>query len=115
MSLSKEMGCNRCDLRFNSTEKMDGGWSHCKPPGYYINQCESALVANDATEHCGHNVQTYISQRLFFEKVDKLTVAMKNMGNPIQEATGYLLTLDTKDIAHPSAAELITTHCEKNS
>ena len=29
------------------------------------------------------------------------------MGNPFQEETGDLLSLDTKDVAHPSAAEQI--------
>jgi hypothetical protein len=42
-----------------------------------------------------------------------LTVAMKYMGNPFREEAGYLLTLFTKDTAHPSAAELITKHYEK--
>jgi hypothetical protein len=50
---------------------------------------------------------------LFFEKVDKLTVAMKEMGNPFQEENGYLLKLDTKNIAHPSTAQLITTHTRR--
>jgi hypothetical protein len=38
---------------------------------------------------------------------------MKDVGNPFQEETGCLLTLETTDIAHPSAAELITTQYEK--
>jgi hypothetical protein len=33
---------------------------------------------------------------LFFEKVDKLTVAMKDMGYPFQKETRYLLKLDTQ-------------------
>lgn len=37
------------------------------------------------------------------------------MGNPLQEETGDLLTLDTKVIAHPNAAELIGTHYEKTN
>ena len=35
------------------------------------------------------------------------------MGNPFQEETRDLLALDTKDIAHPSAAETIGTHYDR--
>ncbi len=35
------------------------------------------------------------------------------MGNPFQEESQDLLSLDTKDIAHHTAAELISTHYEK--
>lgn len=38
---------------------------------------------------------------------------MKEMGNPFQEETGELLTLDTKIIAHPSAADMVAIHFEK--
>ncbi|KAJ8377441.1 hypothetical protein AAFF_G00259990 [Aldrovandia affinis] len=38
---------------------------------------------------------------------------MKDMGNPFQEESRDLLSLDTKDIAHHTAAELIGTHLEK--
>ncbi|KAJ8377440.1 hypothetical protein AAFF_G00259980 [Aldrovandia affinis] len=39
---------------------------------------------------------------------------MKDMGNPFQEESRDLLSLDTKDIAHHTAAELIGTHLEKS-
>ena len=38
---------------------------------------------------------------------------MEDLGNPFQEESKDLLTLDTKTIAHPSAAELVRTHFEK--
>ena len=38
---------------------------------------------------------------------------MKNLGNPFLEESKDLLALDTKIIAHPSAAELLTTHLEE--
>jgi len=37
----------------------------------------------------------------------------KDMSNPFQEESRDLLSLDTKDIAHHTAAELIGTHLEK--
>ena len=49
----------------------------------------------------------------FFEKVKQLTMVMEEMDNPFEEESGYLLTLDTKDIADPSAAQLIATHHER--
>ena len=35
------------------------------------------------------------------------------MRNPFQEETGDLLSLDTKDIVHPSPADHIDTHNER--
>jgi len=46
----------------------------------------------------------------FFEKVKRLTLEMKEMGNPFTEESDDLLVLDTKDIAHSSAAELVAVH-----
>ena len=50
---------------------------------------------------------------MFLERVEKLLQAMKAMGNPFQDESRDLLSLDTKDIAHHTAAELIGTHIEK--
>jgi len=49
----------------------------------------------------------------FFEKVKQFTLVMQEMGNPFKEELGDLLMLDTKDIADPSAAQLIATHHER--
>ena len=38
---------------------------------------------------------------------------MKDLANPFQEESKDLLALDTKAIAHPSAAELVRTHFER--
>lgn len=38
---------------------------------------------------------------------------LKDVGNLFMEETGEQLTLDTKNIAHPSAAEMVATHFEK--
>ena len=40
-------------------------------------------------------------------------MVMEEMGNPFEEESGDHLTLDTKDIADPSAAQLIATHHER--
>ena len=46
--------------------------------------------------------------KAFFDKVQKL-YTMKDMGNPFMEETGDLFTLDTKNIAHPSVAEMVAS------
>lgn len=38
---------------------------------------------------------------------------MSDLGNPFQEESQDLLSMDTKDITDPSAAELISTHHER--
>ena len=67
----------------------------------------SRLVANyetisgtkDAKKSNRHHEQTETVQRAFFEKIKQLTMVMEEMGNPFEEESGDLLTLDTKDIA----------------
>jgi hypothetical protein len=85
----------------NATIKGDGGpigvtedptalrkWMVACPVVYHlVAQYEAASVAKDVAEHGGHQEQTERTQKLFFEKVDKLTVASKDMGNPFQEET----------------------------
>ena len=81
----------------------------------------SRLVANyetvsgtkDAKKSNRHHEQTETVQRSLFEKVKQLTMVMEEMGNPFEEESGDLLTLDTKDIADPSDAQLIATHHER--
>jgi hypothetical protein len=50
--------------------------------------------------------------KAIFDKVQKLYIVMKDMGNPFMEETGGLFTLDTctKIIAHPSVAEMVASH-----
>ena len=50
------------------------------------------------------------TQRSFLEKVQRLTNTLEEMGNPFQEESGDLLSMDTKDIASSSNAERIATH-----
>ena len=60
-----------------------------------IDQYEAASEAKDTNEHGRHHEQTEQAQRVFLEKVDKLYKGMKDMGNPFQEETSELLTLDS--------------------
>ncbi|RXN31429.1 hypothetical protein ROHU_004760 [Labeo rohita] len=76
-------------------------------------QYELASEVNEATEDIRHHEQTRQSQKSFTDKVQRLFAVMKDLGNPFQEESKDLLTLDTKNIAHPSAAELVRTHLEK--
>ena len=50
---------------------------------------------------------------VFLENVNNLVEVMLQMGNPFEEESSDLLTLDTKDIAHPDRANLIMTHYNK--
>ena len=73
---------------------------------------ESRAGAKDANESVRHHDKTEHAQRTFFEKVHKLctTVTLKEMGNPFQEETNDLLSLDTKTIATSTAAEMVISH-----
>ena len=79
-----------------------------------VAEYEVAANAKDATESTSHHEQTMQAQRAFLEKVvGKLTNILQDMGNPFQEESSDLLTLDTKDIAHQSVHELISTNYER--
>ncbi|KAJ8410237.1 hypothetical protein AAFF_G00202180 [Aldrovandia affinis] len=80
---------------------------------HLVAQYEAACGTKEGTEYTSHHEETERAQRVFFENVEKLSQAMKDMGNPFQEESRDLLSLDTKDIAHHTAAELIGTHLEK--
>ena len=75
-----------------------------------IARYETASEAKDAAILGKHHEQTERAQRVFSCKVKKLSRVMKDMGNPFQEEGDDLVTLDTKDIAHPSAGALIRSH-----
>ena len=77
-------------------------------------QYEVACGAKMGAEHTSHHEETERAQRVFLEKVEKFSKAMQDMGNPFQEDNRDLRTLDTNDIAHQTAAELISTHLEKD-
>ena len=71
------------------------------------------FYSTEGIEHTRHHEQTEQDQRMFLEKVRKLSQTISEMGNPLQEESQDLLSLDMKDIAHHTSAELIKTHLEK--
>ena len=78
-----------------------------------VAQCEIASEARETVVHTNHHEQTPKAQQVFVERVDKLFQVFTHMGNPFKEESRDLLSLDTNDIAHPSAAELIFTHHDR--
>ena len=77
-----------------------------------VTQYEVACGNKEGTEHISHHGVTKRAQGVFLEKVEKLTQAMQDMGNPYLEESQNLLSLDAKDIAHQTAAELIGIHLD---
>ena len=70
-----------------------------------MNPCQERRYFNEEVEHRELNNQV---QRLFFERVDKLYITMKEMGNPFMEDMRKLLALDTKHVTQRCAAEMVT-------
>lgn len=79
----------------------------------FVANYETVSGSKDVKKDSRHHEQSPKAQKAFFEKVQRLTMVIEEMGNPFAEETGDLLTLDTKDIADPSAAQLIATHHER--
>ena len=75
-----------------------------------VSEYEEVSELRDVSKQTKHHEQTPTEQRSFLEKVQRLTSTLEEMGNPFQEETGDLLSLDTKDIASPGSAERIATH-----
>eukprot|EP00745_Piridium_sociabile_P026562 TRINITY_DN4240_c0_g2_i9.p1 TRINITY_DN4240_c0_g2~~TRINITY_DN4240_c0_g2_i9.p1 ORF type:complete len:1084 (-),score=281.98 TRINITY_DN4240_c0_g2_i9:490-3741(-) len=121
------MAIDQAHEQANAVIKADGGaigvtedpaalrrWMVAGPEvSHLVAQHEAASGTKEGIEHTGHHEQTERAQRVFLENVEKLSKAMIDMGNPFQEESQDLLSLDTKDVAHHTAAELIGTHLEK--
>ena len=60
-----------------------------------------------------HHEATVGAQTAFFENVKTMTTVLQDMGNPFQDESSDLLSLDTKNIADPSLAKLVATHNER--
>ena len=60
-----------------------------------------------------HHEATVGAQTAFFENVKTLTTVLQDMGNPFQDESSDLLSLDTNNIADPSLAKLVATHHER--
>ena len=121
------MAIDQAHEQANAVIKGDGGaigvtedpsalrrWMIAGPEvSHLVAQYEVACGAKMSAEHTSHHEETERAQRVFLEKVEKFSKAMQDMGNPFQEDNRDLRTLDTNDIAHQTAAELISTHLEK--
>lgn len=46
-------------------------------------------------------------RKVFLERVEKLAIVIQEFGNPFQEESDDLLTLDTMDIVNPESAALV--------
>ena len=75
-----------------------------------IAQYEEASVLRDVFEKTNHHEQTPACQKSFLGMVQRLTTTLEEMGNPFQEESGELLSLDTKTIASSCNAAKIATH-----
>ena len=75
-----------------------------------VAQYEIASETKETVVHTNHHEQTPKVQQVFLERVDQLFQVFTDMGDPFKEESRELHSLDTNDIAHPSAAELIFTH-----
>ena len=82
---------------------------------HLVAQYEVLSGAKDAKRSTIHNERTIPAQRVFLEKVGRLTKVIHDLGNPFQEESNDLLTLDTNDIAHTSVHELVRTHYERGA
>ena len=77
-----------------------------------MNPCQERRYFNEEVEHRELNSQV---QRLFFERVDKLYITMKDMGNPFMEDMKKLLALDTKHVTQRCAVEMVTDDIDKGN
>ena len=75
-----------------------------------VAQYEGSSELRDMLKQTKHLGQTPTDQKRFLEKVLTLTNTLEEMGNPLQEETEDLFSLDNKDIASPDSAAKIATH-----
>ncbi|CAE1246962.1 unnamed protein product [Acanthosepion pharaonis] len=74
---------------------------------------EAISGSKEAKKGSQHHEQSPTAQKAFFKKVQRLTSVIEEMGDPFSEKSTDLLSLDTKDIADPTAALLVASHLEK--
>ena len=60
-----------------------------------------------------HHEATVGAQTALFENVKVMTTLLQDMGNPFQNESSDLLSLDTKNIANPSLAQLVAIHHQR--
>ena len=78
-----------------------------------VAQYIAASEAKEGDKQTNDHEQTERAQNVFLENVDRLFQNLIDMGNPFQEDSSDQLSLDTKDIAHPSVVEMVSSHYEK--
>ena len=78
-----------------------------------VSQYELEAQTKESIGHRSHHEQTPHAQKTFKERVDKLSQALIDLGNPFQEDSKDLYSLDTKDIAHPDSAQRLQSHLER--
>lgn len=71
---------------------------------------ENSAGSKTKVNNLQHHEQNLTTQRAFYKNVKSLTTTLEELGNPFQEETTDLLTLDTKDIADPTRSALVATH-----
>lgn len=91
-------------------------WMLSGPEVCYIKaQYEALSEQKDANESTQHHEQTRTFQTSFLDKVNNLYSVMTEMGNPYMDESKELVTLDTKHVAHPTAAEMVSQHFQKGT
>jgi len=108
------LGIDQAHDQANALIKGDGGvidvtedpsalrrWMVADPEvSHLVSQYEVLSGTKDAKGSTIHHEQTIPPQTAFIEKIGTLTKVIHDLGNPFQEESNNLLTLDTKDIAH---------------
>lgn len=67
-----------------------------------VSSYETVSGKKDVSASRKHHEETGSVQRTFLNKVTSLCTAIEEMGNPLQEESADLLTVDTKYIADPT-------------
>ena len=78
-----------------------------------VAQYATASEAKENAKQTNDDEQTERAQNIFLENVDKLFQTLIDMGNPSQEDSSDQLSLDAKDIVHPSVVEMVSSHYDK--
>lgn len=77
---------------------------------HLVSLYEMEAQSKEASNHFLHHEQTPHAQKTFLERVQKLSTVLLDLGNPFQEDSGDLFSIDTKEVAHLSSAELVQSH-----
>ena len=80
---------------------------------HLVSLYETEVQTKEAQEQTVHHEQTLQAQKTFLERVKKLSNFLQDLGNPFEEESRDLYSIDTRDIANPSSAELLETHLKK--